>query len=262
MPNDSIGDRMKDQYEDRTRISLPRRTYTILRVDGKAFHTYCRLMSRPYDKDFMMVMDLTARRMLPDLMGGEFAYVQSDEISILLTDFSKPNTEAWFDGNIQKMTSIGASMATAYFNDSHACDLEMSPTFKFVNPRHPAMFDARVFTIPDHVEVENYFIWRQQDAVRNSILMLAQHYYSPKQMHGKNCSELQDMIHEKGDNWNDHPVRFKRGGLVYYDSAAQPYPVWKIADECPTFTSEEGRSFLKSLIPLHWAEDAVTEHIK
>lgn len=243
MASDDIGDRMKGQYEDRTRMFLPRRTYTILRVDGKAFHSYCRGMERPYDKEFMAAMDLVASEMLRQLMGAEFAYVQSDEISFLLTDFSKPNTEAWFDGNLQKMASVGAAMATAYFHKLRASD-------------GLPMFDARLFTIPDHVEVENYFIWRQQDAVRNSILMLAQHYYSPKQMHGMNCSVLQDMIHEKGDNWNNHPARFKRGGLVYYDRSAQPYPAWKIAEECPVFTSEEGRPVLKKLIPIHWEENS------
>jgi len=243
MANDAIGERMKSQYEDRTRIFLPRRTYTILRVDGKAFHSYCRGMARPYDKGFMQAMDNTAMSMLKELMGAEIAYVQSDEISFLLTDFAKPNTEAWFDGNIQKMSSVAAAMATAYF------------TVSMGGERGLAMFDARVFTIPDHVEVENYFIWRQQDATRNSILMLAQHYYSPKQMHGKNCSELQDMIHDKGDNWNDHPARFKRGGFAYYDKSAQPYPAWRMADECPVFTGDEGRPFLKSLIPVHWQED-------
>ena len=241
MANDAIGDRMKDQYENRTRISLPRRTYTILRVDGKAFHSYCHGLEKPYDKMFMEAMDVTASEMLRQIMGSEFAYVQSDEISFLLTDFAKPNTEAWFDANLQKMASVGAAMATAYFTQ-----LRTSSGLP--------MFDARVFTIPDHIEVENYFIWRQQDAVRNSILMLAQHYYSPKQMHGKTCSALQDMIYVKGDNWNDHPARFKRGGLVYYDRAAQPYPAWKIADECPTFTSDEGRPMLRKLIPIHWEE--------
>lgn len=241
MANDAIGDRMKAQYEDRTRFSLPRRTYTIVRVDGKAFHSYLRGSKSPYDQEFMTVMDSVAAAMLKELMGAEFAYIQSDEISFLLTDFAKPNTEAWFDGNLQKISSVAAAMATAFFHEMRGS-------------RGLPMFDARVFTIPDHIEVENYFIWRQQDAVRNSILMLGQHYYSPKEMHGKNCAVVQDMIHAKGDNWNNHPARFKRGGLAYYDRSAQPYPAWKIAEECPTFTAEEGRPFLKTLIPIHWQE--------
>jgi tRNA(His) 5'-end guanylyltransferase len=236
LANDAIGDRMKGQYENRTRIFLPRRTYTILRVDGKAFHSYCAKMERPYDVKFMGAMDVTAATMLKELMGAEFAYIQSDEISFLLTDFAKTSTEAWFDGNVQKMASVGASMATAVFSAQMGCGLPM--------------FDARVFTIPDYVEVENYFVWRQQDAVRNSILMLAQHYYSPKEMHGKNCSVLQDMIHDKGDNWNNHPTRFKRGGFVWYNRETLPYPSWEI-DDAPNFTGEEERPKFAALIPKH-----------
>jgi tRNA(His) guanylyltransferase len=235
MANDAIGDRMKGQYENRTRFFLPRRTYTILRVDGKAFHSYCAKMERPYDTTFMTLMDRVAAKMLKELMGAEFAYVQSDEISILLTDFAKTSTEAWFDGNIQKMASIGAAMATTYFMAQRLW--EGLP-----------MFDGRVFTIPDPVEVENYFVWRQQDAVRNSIQMLAQHHYSPKELHGKNCSVLQDMLHDKGDNWNDHPARFKRGGLVWYNRETLPYPSWQI-DEAPNFTGEIERPKFSMLIP-------------
>lgn len=253
--NDAIGDRMKSQYENRTRVFLPRRTYTILRVDGKAFHTYTRRMDRPYDKDFMQVMDATASAMLPEIMGSEFAYVQSDEINILLTDFYKPNTEAWFDGNVQKIASIGAALATGWFSYLVYC-VENCKLAKFSGI---PLFDARVFTIPDYIEVENYFIWRQKDAERNSIQMLAQHYYSHKQLHEKNCSDLQDMIHAAGDNWNNHATRFKRGGLIYYDLKAEPYPAWKIAEDCPVFTSAEGRPMLRGLIPRHWENDSMTE---
>lgn len=237
---DAIGERMKSQYEDRTRFYLPRRTYTILRVDGKAFHSYCRKMERPYDRRFMYVMDTVASEMLQEIMGAEFAYTQSDEISFLLTDFAKPSTEAWFDGNIQKMASVAAGLATGFFN---ALMLDDAATI--------GTFDARVFTIPDYVEVENYFIWRQQDAVRNSILMLAQHYYSPKEMHGKSCSVLQEMIHQKGDNWNNHPARFKRGGMIWYNRETKPYPSWQI-DEAPIFTGKSERQQFAALIPKHW----------
>jgi len=249
MANDAIGDRMKAQYEDRTRYFVPRRTYTILRVDGKAFHSYCRHMERPYDKRFMVAMDMVTAEMLREIAGAEFAYVQSDEISILLTDFAKPSTQAWFDGNIQKMASVAAGLATGYFN-ALMLD-ETQRVVKGVLNKTIGTFDARVFTIPDHIEVENYFIWRQQDAVRNSIQMLAQHYYSPKQLHGKNCSELQDMIHDKGDNWNDHSARFKRGGLVWYNRDALPYPEWVIG-EAPNFTGEVERPQFRKLIPVHW----------
>jgi tRNA(His) guanylyltransferase len=170
MANDSIGDRMKERYENRNRFLLPRRTYTLIRVDGKAFHTWTKNMDKPFDKDLMGLMNEVAVAMCEEIQGARLAYVQSDEISILLTDFESPNTEAWFNGNLQKMVSISASIATAKFNDS-AIDAYINGGIQKFFKMDLALFDSRVFTIADPIEVENYFIWRQQDATRNSIQM-------------------------------------------------------------------------------------------
>jgi len=198
--------RMKEQYENRTRYFLPRRTYTIIRLDGKAFHTFTKGLKKPYDQDFIDMMDSTALFLCEEIQGVQFAYVQSDEISLLLTDFEKPTTDAWFDGNIQKITSVSASMASAIFNNINV-----------FNHSNLAFFDSRVFTIPDAIEVENYFIWRQKDAIRNSIAMTAQSLYSHKELIGKSKDEQQDMIHAKGGNWNNMPDEFKRGRMIIYN---------------------------------------------
>src|SRR3972149_696143 len=147
-----INERMKIQYENRTRYYLPRRTCTIVRVDGKAFHHILRNAERPYDKEVMATMDRVAETLLEEMQGARFAFVQSDEISVLLTDFDSIKTEAWFDGNLQKIVSISASIASAWWN------------YHFMG--EPAYFDSRAFTIPDPSEVENYFISRQKDAER------------------------------------------------------------------------------------------------
>ena len=132
------------------------------------------------------------------------AYTQSDEISLLLTDFETITTEAWFDGQVQKMVSVAASIATAKFNNvMHR--LHIVPLDKL------AFFDARAFTIPDSIEVENYFIWRQKDAMRNSLQMHAQSLYSHKELNGKSQANMHEMIHDKGENWNDLQEGFKRG---------------------------------------------------
>lgn len=198
---DALGTRMKEQYEHRARQHLPRRTYTIMRLDGKAFHTYTRGLDRPYGKLLMDDMAATAEFLCREVVGARFAYTQSDEISILLTDFDKPSTQAWFDGGVQKMTSVSASLATAKFNE--------------LRPGRLAFFDSRVFTIPDPVEVANYFIWRQQDATRNSISMAAQAQFSHSQLNGKSSGEMQEMLWTvHGINWNDYDPRFKRGTVV------------------------------------------------
>jgi len=219
---DSLGDRMKDFYEDRTRTKLARRTNTIIRIDGKAFHTYTKGLQRPFDQGLMEDMNKTTEYLCQNIQGAKFGYVQSDEISILITDYDDLSTHAWFDNNLQKMASIAASLATAKFNQlrmarkswegydiSGYLDQDDITNFKL------AMFDARVFQIPYQEEVINYFIWRQQDATRNSISSVAQANFSDKELHGKKTNDMQDMLMlQKGINWNDFTPREKRGSLI------------------------------------------------
>lgn len=227
---DPLGERMKGQYEVRSRQLLPRRTYTIIRLDGKAFHTYTRGLKKPFDKDLINDMDNVVVKILPEIQGAQFAYVQSDEISILLTDFAKENTDAWFDGNVQKMVSVSASLMTAEFNklrilrklQNHKrgsgihCDKFFYERFysSEIEDINIATFDSRVFTIPDRIEVMNYFIWRNNDASRNSISMVAQSLYSHKELHGKSSSDKQEMIFKKGINWSEYDKSLKNGRLI------------------------------------------------
>lgn len=242
--NDALGDRMKGQYEIRSQTYLPRRTYAIIRVDGKAFHTYTKNFTKPFDTWFIHAMDDVARRMCEEIQGAAFAYTQSDEISILLTDFTKATTDSWFDYNIQKMVSIAASMATSYFD---------IPRFMATDPVYRdsghALFDGRVFAIPDPIEVENYFIWRQKDWVRNSLQMLARKHYSHKELHEKSCSEMHEMIHQKGDNWALQSERIKNGGWVVRDCPGPGlHPHWITT---PAFIFTQERDKLKGFIPAH-----------
>jgi tRNA(His) guanylyltransferase len=202
---DDLGDRMKRNYENRTRILIPRRTHTIIRLNGKAFHTFTKDCQRPFDVHLMDTMDFAARKLCEEIQGAKFAFVQSDEISLLLTDFDGTQTDAWLDGNIQKMVSVAASIATAAFNSYWGRDVVFEDL---------ALFDARVFSIPDPMEVVNYFIWRQQDATRNSISMAAQSEFSHRLLHGVSSDLMQEMLHQKGINWNDYPVGFKRGRAI------------------------------------------------
>lgn len=217
MMRDDLGDRMKRDYEQRTRYSLPRRTYTVIRVDGRAFHTFTRGCARPFDDALMAAMDAAAMTLCDQIAGARLAFVQSDEISVLLTDFGTAQTEAWFDGGIQKIVSVSASIATAAFNQERLNQAARNPglTAGDLAGVKFAQFDSRVFSIPDPVEVENYLIWRQQDATRNSIQMVAQAEFSHRRLQGLNCDALQELLfQEKGINWNDYAPRYKRGRLV------------------------------------------------
>jgi tRNA(His) 5'-end guanylyltransferase len=268
---DELSTRMKEFYENRTRISLPRRTYTLIRIDGKAFHTYTRGLKRPFDKGLIEDMDETACYLCKNIQGAKFGFVQSDEISILVTDFEAITTDAWFDGNIQKIVSISSSMATSKFNQlrmlrvlstyedarNFAHDFANQSTIK-VNPFKLAEFDARTFTIPSKTEVINYFIWRQIDTVRNSISSAAQSVFSHKELNNKNTDQMQEMLFQKGINWNDYFPKYKRGRFIFKEtfekapdgdmlnSASAIRTRW-VSGECPTFTQD--KNFLEERVP-------------
>jgi|SRR5690242_2078207 len=204
----ALGDRMK-AYEAVHRTVLPRRTYTLLRLDGKAFHSYLRGCRRPFDEDFMADMNTVSEALCTEISGTAFAYTQSDEISLLVTDFASLQTQPWFGGVVAKVLSVSASLATAVLNERR--------------PGKRALFDARVFTLADPVEVANYFLWRQRDAVRNSISMAAQAHFSHKRLHGVSSEGMQELLFtEAGVNWNDYPDACKRGRVTVRQTGERP----------------------------------------
>lgn len=213
--NDSLGDRMKG-YEVAARTWLPRRMPVIIRCDGKAFHTYTRGCARPFDATLGDVMLKTAMTLLNDIQGAQLAYTQSDEISVLVHGYKKFDSESWFDNQVQKMCSVAAGVASATFT---ALSFQIG---KNQGEIRPAVFDARAFIVPE-ADVCNYFLWRQQDATRNSVQMLARSLYSHKECDGKNGNELQEMCFQKGKNWNDLEARWRRGACVYRGQT-EPHP--------------------------------------
>jgi len=227
---DSLGDRMKT-YESCSKTFLTRRMPVLIRLDGKAFHTLTKKLSKPYDYDFRDLMLITAEYLVANVMNCKLAYVQSDEITLLLVDYGTLQTDAWFNNNVQKMVSVSASMATAKFN-SMLNNPQMFPQSKRDDIKQEfAMFDSRVFNIPRE-EVVNCFVWRQQDATRNSIQGLGQKHFSQKQLNGKSCNKIQDMLMlDKSTNWNNVDTYFKRGGCVTREG---------IDLEIPIFTQDRG----------------------
>lgn len=246
----TLGDRMK-RHEAAHRAILPRRTYTLLRVDGRSFHTYLRGCQRPFDEAFMADMNAVAEALCAEITGSVFAYTQSDEISILITDFNTEQTEPWFGGVVAKQLSISAALATAVLSERR--------------PGKRALFDSRVFTIADPVEVANYFLWRQRDAVRNSISMAAQAHFSHQRLHGVNGGGMQELLFtEAGVNWNDYPDGCKRGRVTVRRTGERPVEYvdrrsgetvsttavrsWWETSAAPHFTTEPG-SWLADIVP-------------
>ena len=244
MIKDDLGNRMKEFYENRSKTYLTRRVPVIIRLDGKAFHTFTKGFKRPYDEILHSTMNDTMKYLCENIQGCKLGYTQSDEITLLLTDYDNLQTDAWFGYSVQKMCSVAASMATMAFNRffyRHYCDIF---TFAKDEPQEYtqtlfdkigiAMFDARCFSIPKE-EVTNCFIWRQQDATRNAIQMLGQCNFSHKQLDKKSCNDIQEMLMtEKGINFNDMPTEFKRGICCYKESYEHITVDLKTGEKTPT----------------------------
>lgn len=254
---DPLGQRMKE-YERATKFILPRRSYVIIRTDGRGFHTYTKGFKRPFDSRMVDAMNRTAEYLCKNVMGAQFAFTQSDEISIVVTDFAKIATEPWFDNCVQKMCSSSASEATAAFNReiyvqritemlNKGGDFDGGEDFlKVVRDSKLAEFDSRVYQIPQRVEVMNYFIWRQQDTVRNSISSVSHSLYSQKEIHGKNSAEQQELIFQKGFNWNDLDPALKRG-RVTRKAEIDGRSRW-VTEAAPEFTKESGKAFFSEFL--------------
>ena len=227
--HDDLGVRMKTFYEQIPKTKLMRRTPVIIRIDGKAFHTFTRGFQKPFDEVLIKTMQETTKYLCENIQGCVLGYTQSDEISLVLVDYQRFETSAWFDYEIQKMCSIAASMATMAFNKffyENVFQYNVMASVDTSNKEYPykevyakavkkgAMFDARVFNIPKE-EVTNCIYWRQLDASRNSVQMVGQANFSHKELQNKSCNDIQDMLMlQKNINWNDFPTYQKRGTCV------------------------------------------------
>lgn len=211
---DDLGDRMK-LYES---AEAGRRLMPLLpvlaRIDGRAFHSFTRGMERPFDARFSTCMIDTTAALVRDT-GACMGYTQSDEIT-LAWHADNHKSQIWFDGRVAKMTSQLAAQATLIF---YRAVMERIPQYA---ERLPT-FDARVWSVPTREEGANVFLQREWDATKNSISMAAATYYSHKQRHGKNGSAQQEMLFQKGINWNDYPAFFKRGTYVQRRTVAMPF---------------------------------------
>lgn len=286
--HDELGIRMKEYYENIPKTKLMRRTPVAIRVDGKAFHTFTKGFNKPFDEVLVKTMQETMKYMCENIHGCVLGYTQSDEITLILVDYKKFNSAAWFDYEVQKMDSIAASMATlefnrrflnnmldyVYYNKWDFSTQEGRDEYKRIFGAHNkayekgAMFDARVFNIPKE-EVTNLIYWRQLDATRNSIQMVGQVNFSHTELENKTCNMIQDMLMtQKGINWNDYPTHLKRGSCCvkerYFipDSKGKDYAdldgtgeyikgTWRskwIIDKEIPQFKEDGRQYVEKLI--------------
>ena len=274
--HDDLGCRMKTFYEQIPKTKLMRRCPVAIRIDGKAFHTFTRGFQKPFDEVLIKSMQETMKYLCENIQGCVLGYTQSDEITLILVDYKKLTSSAWFDYEVQKICSIAASMATMAFNKAFVKEVKKY-SFELSMGVHTdeerrlldiydkaidkgAMFDARCFNIPKE-EVTNLCYWRQLDASRNSIQMVGQANFSHKELQNKSCNDIQDMLMtQKGINWNDFPTYQKRGSCCvrkkienkstgYNDEvrAIEYRTKWVIDTEIPIFKGE-GREYIDRLV--------------
>lgn len=235
------------EYERVPQARLVRRVPVIIRVDGKAFHALTRGFDKPLDDRFTACMNGTALYLCRNVQGCKLAYIQSDEISLLLTDWDRFETQSWFDYRVQKMASVAASLATISFYREYS-DLFKGTKFSDRTPT----FDARVANYPRH-EVANYFVWRQQDWIRNSVHMVGRANFSQKELHGRNSRDVKQMLLNKGVDWDRLSTSYRLGRCV------RPFEVddgkvWRVDGEIPVFT--ENRDYIeKYLTNVFWKEE-------
>ena len=261
--HDELGIRMKTFYEQIPKTKLMRRCPVAIRLDGKAFHTFTRGFNKPFDEVLIKSMQETMKYLCENIQGCVLGYTQSDEITLILVDYKKLNSAAWFDYEVQKMCSIAASMATMAFNkvfekqvdlwsinniEYNTQDTTLPIVFKTYQKAidKGAMFDARVFNIPKE-EVTNLIYWRQLDATRNSIQMVGQANFSHTELQNKSCNMIQDMLMtQKGINWNDLPTYQKRGSCcIRNHSVCEPYGNRMLTNDVP-----DGHWFVDTNIPI------------
>lgn len=257
----NIGTRMKQNYEEIAKYKLIRRMPVAIRIDGKAFHTFTKGFGEPFDDLMITAMQNTMLRMCQNIQGCVFGYQQSDEITFLLVDYKGFDQMAWFDNEVQKITSISASMATMYFNQEFArlyreyrkngqLPNGLIPTGK--DERYEsaiekgAMFDSRCFNIPRE-EATNLIYWRQQDAIRNSVEMVARAYFSHKQLFKKTGTDMKQMLLDQfGVDWeSDFSIYKQRGTACFKDENGK----WKLDLKMPILKGEE-RKLVDDLILL------------
>lgn len=240
MNRDDIGDRFKE-YESCWDFALPRRLPLVVRVDGRAFHSLT--LEKPFDAEFSAAMEGTARALCQEIQGARWAFFQSDEISVIARDDMSLQSQPWLGKRLNKLLSLSAAIATSAFREWWCGQ---------------GQFDARAFVLPSLDEVVNYCIWRQQDAARNSVSMLARSVFSHKQCHLKTSDDLIAMLRDVGKPWEDTPERFKRGAIISRVTVEKQVPgtdevcqrsEWRTDEAPPIFTKEP--DYLRSL----WSEN-------
>lgn len=241
-----LSDRIKG-YEDCFKTVLPSKLPVIIRIDGSNFSKLTSSLAKPYDDNFIELMNNTAKYVISEVSGTRFCTVQSDEINIFINNYESKDSQPWYGNSVNKINTLCASLAASYFSVHSA---------KAFGEVKVAQFDSRCFVVPQH-EVFNYFYCRQLDTTRNAIQMFARTLFSHKELNGKSSKQMQEMCLAKGSSFDDLPVYFKRGRSIYKVEVDREVEVkgkmlqikrreWFIDNNSPVFV--EDRNFIEKYI--------------
>lgn len=241
-------------YRSLTDYRLLPKSYVIVMLDGRSFSKIIKnKYEKPFDDKFIRFMNETARYLCQNVANCKFAYVQSDEISLLLSDFDSTDTDSFFGYRLCKLQSIIASMASAKFNHLITLDLLDTPCSQddmkqLIQNQKLIEFDCRAWNVPNDNEMFAWFLYRQNDCIKNSKQQTAQAYLSHKELNGLNTDEQIKLLKdEKGIEWESFSDNKKYGRFIYKElveyhneelNIDYNRKVWKIHD---AFTLNENK---------------------
>jgi tRNA(His) 5'-end guanylyltransferase len=264
----SLQDRM-NYYRDKTDYRLPKKSYVLGMLDGRSFSTkWKNKLDKPFDEGFICDMNETAKYLCENIAGCKLAFVQSDEISLFLSDYEREETQPWFDYRLTKMLSLSSAMASGKFNqlrmtrkmffDLIGVDRNDPLTFivskilEIITPNlsyNLSEFDSKFWTVPKQNDAMAWFIYRQNDCIRNSVLQVAYSYFSHKELMNLKTEEIKEkLLIEKNINWHtDYDDGKKQGRVIYKQIGDKNRSLWKISF-APSFKDEDGKEWLKNFI--------------
>lgn len=214
-------------YQSLTNYKLLPNSYVIVHLDGKGFSKLIKnKFKKPFDNDFINMMNKTAQFLCKNVQGCKLAYVQSDEISLLITDFDTPNTtDLLYGGRLNKIQSILASLATSEFNKQYILynlskkvegDVCFAEIYDTINSMNMCQFDCKAWVVPNENDAFAWFLFRNIDCVKNSKQQTAQNWCSHKELFNKDTDEQIDYLLKKHNiDWNSFDNDKKFGRFVY-----------------------------------------------
>lgn len=223
-----IFNNLKDKcnyYRDLTDYKLMPNCYILVMIDGKNFSKLIKnKFEKPFDDWFISTMDKTAVHLCKEVQNCVGAFVQSDEISLIIKD--NTSTCAPYDGRLCKLQSIIPSMATAFFNKEiikrnilsgmNVDDITNMPDY---------CFDCKAWTVPSVNDAMAWILYRQIDCIRNSKQQFAQTYVPHKELCGKDTDKQIALCLEKtGNDWNAIENNKKYGRLFYKSDVYKTTP--------------------------------------